>query len=68
MLFKFYYSPTIATARDMMVCFRSLSCAQIANMTLPIVYIGKLQCPADLADPDSAAQVRLLAAVEKLNT
>jgi len=26
------------------------------------------QCPADLADPDSAAQVRLLAAVEKLNT
>ena len=37
-------------------------------LILPIVYIGKLQCPADLADPDSAAQVRLLAAVEKLNT
>lgn len=67
-LFKFYYSPSIATARDMMVWFCSLSCAQIAIMTLPIVYFGKLQCPADLADPDSAAQVRLLAAVEKLNT
>ena len=63
--FKF---PSIATAGDMMVWFCSLSCAQIAIMTLPIVYFGKLQCPADLADPDSAAQVRLLAAVEKLNT
>lgn len=32
-----------------------------------LIYILKTQLPGDLADPDSPTQVRLNAAVEKLN-
>jgi hypothetical protein len=43
--------------------FRSVGCL----CEFVLIYVLDMQLPGDLADPDSPAQVRLNAAVEKLN-